>query len=88
MKLEHEVRRRCDQPDKPVGRFTDRAHRRVKKELSGTNIPVLQPARITDRQAIDEIRELGPDVMVVDGLRATLTRGVFFFFLEIQRLND
>jgi methionyl-tRNA formyltransferase len=54
----------------------------IKKALSGTNIPVLQPARIKDRQAIEEIRALRPDVMVVMAYGQILPRGV----LEIPEI--
>ena len=75
------------QPDKPVGRAQLIEPPPIKKALSGTNIPVLQPARIKDRQAIEEIRALRPDVIVVDGLRANPCRVTFSKFREIACLN-
>jgi Methionyl-tRNA formyltransferase len=65
LKSEHEVVGVVTQPDKPVGRSQLIEPPPIKKALSGTNIPVLQPARIKDRQAIEEIRALRPDVIVV-----------------------
>jgi methionyl-tRNA formyltransferase len=55
----------------------------IKKALLGTKIPVLQPARIKDRQAIEEIRALKPDVIVVMAYGQILPRGV----LEIPKIT-
>jgi len=79
---EHEVVGVVTQPDKPVGRSQLIEPPPIKKALSGTNIPVLQPARIKDRQAIEEIRALRPDVMVVMAYGQILPRGV----LEIPEI--
>jgi methionyl-tRNA formyltransferase len=79
---EHEVVGIVTQPDKPVGRSQLIEPPPIKKALSGTNIPVLQPARIKDRQAIEEIRALRPDVMVVMAYGQILPRGV----LEIPEI--
>jgi methionyl-tRNA formyltransferase len=79
---EHEVVGVVTQPDKPVGRSQLIEPPPIKKALSGTNIPVLQPARIKDRQAIEEIRALRPNVMVVMAYGQILPRGV----LEIPEI--
>src|SRR5213075_3098507 len=65
LKSEHEVVGVVTQPDKPVGRAQLVEPPPIKKALSATGIPVLQPARIKDRQAIEEIRAFKPDVIVV-----------------------
>ena len=65
LKSEHEVVRVVTHPDKPIGRAQLVEPPPIKKALSATEIPVLQPARIKDRQAIEEIRSLKPDVIVV-----------------------
>ena len=70
------------QPDKPVGRSQLIEPPPIKKALSGTKIAVLQPARIKDRQAIEEIRALKPDVIVVMAYGQILPRGV----LEIPKI--
>ena len=62
---EHEVLGVVTQPDKPVGRVQTVEPTQVKKAVTATNIPVLQPPRIKDRQAVEEIRALTPDVIVV-----------------------
>jgi methionyl-tRNA formyltransferase len=82
LKSEHEVVGVVTQPDKPVGRSQLIEPPPIKKALSGTNIPILQPARIKDRQGIEEIRALRPDVMVVMAYGQILPRGV----LEIPEI--
>ena len=82
LKSEHEVVGVVTQPDKPVGRSQLIEPPPIKNALSGTNIPVLQPARIKDRQAIEEIRALKPDVIVVMAYGQILPRGV----LEIPKI--
>ncbi|HET9367291.1 MAG TPA: methionyl-tRNA formyltransferase [Candidatus Udaeobacter sp.] len=82
LKLEHEVVGVVTQPDKPVGRSQLIEPPPIKNALSGTNIPVLQPARIKDRQAIEEIRALRPDVIVVMAYGQILPPGV----LEIPEI--
>jgi methionyl-tRNA formyltransferase len=81
LKSEHEVVGIVTQPDKPVGRSQLIEPPPIKKALSGTNT-VLQPARIKDRQAIEEIRALRPDVIVVMAYGQILPRGV----LEIPKI--
>src|SRR5712691_2528516 len=70
------------QPDKPVGRDQRIAPSPIKKALIQTKIPILQPARIKDRQSIEEIRALLPDVIVVMAYGQILPRTI----LEIPRL--
>ena len=76
LKSEHEVSGAVTQPDKPVGRSQSIEPPPIRNALSGTNIPVLQPARIKDRQAIEEIRALRPDVIVVMAYGQILPRDV------------
>ena len=82
LKSEHEVVGVVTQPDKPVGRSQLIEAPPIKKALSRTNIPVLQPARIKERQAIEEIRAFKPDVIVVMAYGQILPRGV----LEIPKM--
>jgi methionyl-tRNA formyltransferase len=83
LKSEHEVVGVATQPDKPVGRSQSIKPPPIKKALSGTKVPVLQPAHIKDRQAIEEIRALKPDVIVVMAYGQILPRGV----LEIPKIT-
>src|SRR5256885_838734 len=54
----------------------------IKKTVIGTKMPILQPARIKDRQSIEEIRALLPDVIVVMAYGQILPRTI----LEIPSL--
>jgi methionyl-tRNA formyltransferase len=65
LKSEHEVVGVVTQTDKPVGRAQSMEPTPIKKAMQGTAVLILQPARIKDQQAIDEIRALMPDVIVV-----------------------
>ena len=78
LKSEHEVVGIVTQPDKPVGRTQLVEPPPIKKALvhgvpntspvrtgQALAFPILQPARIKDRQAIEEIHALTPDVIVV-----------------------
>jgi methionyl-tRNA formyltransferase len=82
LKSAHEVVGVVTQPDKPAGRSQLIEPPPIKKALSGTKIAVLQPARIKDRQAIEEIRALKPDVIVVMAYGQILPRSV----LEIPKI--
>ena len=62
---EHKLTGAVTQPDKPVGRSQQIEPPPIKRALAGTKISILQPARIKDRQAIEEIRALQPDAIVV-----------------------
>jgi methionyl-tRNA formyltransferase len=62
---EHELEGVVTQPDKPVGRAQRIEPTPIKSALAGTKVPILQPARIKDRQAIAEIHALQPDAIVV-----------------------
>jgi len=88
---EHKITGVVTQPDKPVGRAQQIEPPPVKKALGSgapggralpAAIPALQPARIKDRQAIEEIRALQPDAIVVMAYGQILPREV----LEIPRL--
>jgi methionyl-tRNA formyltransferase len=79
---EHEVVAVVTQPDKRVGREQRIEPPSIKKEIAKTRIPILQPARIKDQQATEEIRDFAPDVIVVVAYGQILPRDV----LEVPRL--
>ena len=95
---EHEVVAVVTQPDKPVGREQRIEPPPIKKEITRSGgfqtavrrsvtgkpqlLEVLQPAKIRDPQATEEIRGLTPDVIVVIAYGQILPRDV----LEIPRL--
>ena len=95
LKSEREIVGVVTQPDKPVGRTQLVESPPIKKALvsrapeaspartgHALPIPVLQPRRIKDRQAIEEIRALKPDVIVVIAYGQILPRDV----LEIPKI--
>jgi methionyl-tRNA formyltransferase len=82
LKSEHEVVGVVTQTDKPVGRAQSMEPTPVKKAMQGTAVRILQPARIKDPQAIEEIRALTPDVIVVMAYGQILPRDV----LEIPEI--
>ncbi len=69
LKSEHEIIAVVTQPDKPVGREQHLEPPPIKKELDRArplDAPaILQPAKIKDRQAIEQIRAFHPEVIVV-----------------------
>ena len=86
-KSEHELAGVVTQPDKPVGRAQKIAAPPVKKALLGDPLKAspartLQPARIRDREAIDQIRALAPDLIVVIAYGQILPRAI----LEIPKI--
>src|SRR5437867_39970 len=88
LRSEHEIVGVVTQPDKPVGRAQLVEPSAIKKALTGAaggrplSLPILQPARIKERQAIEEIRALAPDVIVVIAYGQILPRDV----LEIPKV--
>ena len=94
---EHEVVAVVTQPDKPVGREQRIEPTPIKKAITRSGgfqtpkvfgagkpppLEVLQPARIKDSAAIEELRAVKPDVIVVMAYGQILPRDV----LEIPRL--
>ena len=82
LESEHEVVGVVTQPDKPAGRDQKVQAPPIKAALAGKKMSILQPARIKDRQAIEEIRALQPDVIVVMAYGQILPRDV----LEIPKI--
>jgi methionyl-tRNA formyltransferase len=89
LKSEHDVIGVVTQPDKPVGREQRIEPPPIKKALANgapnaspprtgraLALPVLQPARIKYRQAIEEIHALKPDVIVVMAYGQILPRDI------------
>src|SRR5438128_5276486 len=82
LKSERHVVAVVTQPDKPAGRAQLIEPTPMKKTVTTANVPVLQPPRIKERQAIEEIRALTPDVIVVMAYGQILPRAV----LEIPKI--
>jgi methionyl-tRNA formyltransferase len=81
-KSEHELVGVVTQPDKPVGRAQKITAPPIKAAVAGSTMSMLQPARIKDPEAIDQIRALVPDVIVVMAYGQILPRAV----LEIPKI--
>jgi methionyl-tRNA formyltransferase len=79
---EHQLIGVVTQPDKPVGRAQRIEPTPIRRALAGSKVPILQPVRIKDRQAIEDIRALQPDAIVVMAYGQILPREV----LEIPRV--
>src|SRR6266540_4245345 len=82
LKSEHEIVGVMTQPDKPVGRAQLVEPPPIKKVVAATKTPALQPPRIKDPRAIEDIRALKPDVIVVMAYGQILPRDV----LEIPKI--
>ncbi len=79
---EHEVVGVVTQPDRPVGRDQRIQAPPIKVELAATSVPVFQPVRLCDDEAVAQIRALVPEVIVVMAYGQILPRSV----LEIPRI--
>src|SRR6266567_8736149 len=62
---EHRLTGVVAQPDKPVGRTQQIEPPPIKRALAGTKMSILQPVRIKGREAIEEVRALRPEAIVV-----------------------
>jgi predicted dinucleotide-binding enzyme len=72
---EHKLIGVVTQPDKPVGREQRITPPPIKTALTSSAIPVLQPRRIKAPEAVEEIRALAPEVIVVMAYGQILPRG-------------
>ena len=63
----HQVAEVVTQPDRPKGRNRDIAPSPVKASALRHGIPVFQPERIRRPEAVERLRALVPDAMVVVG---------------------
>src|SRR5215831_15688977 len=78
----HELVGVVTQPDKPAGRDQVLRPSPIKEALRDRALPILQPPRIKHEEAIAQIRNLAPDVIVVMAYSQILPRAV----LEIPRI--
>src|SRR5450432_171064 len=79
---EHEVIGVVTQPDKPVGRRQQMQAPPIKTELTAAPLPILQPRRLRDEEAVAQIRALAPEVIVVMAYGQILPQSV----LDIPRI--
>ena len=73
---EHELVGVVTQPDKPVGREQKITPPPIKAALAGSKMSILQPAKIKNPEAIEQIRALEPDVIVVMAYGQILPKAV------------
>ncbi|MFK7910635.1 MAG: methionyl-tRNA formyltransferase [Akkermansiaceae bacterium] len=64
------------QPDKPVGRKQVLTKPQIKKIAEDNGIPVLQPERARNKDFLNEVRELQPDIIVVMAYGQILTQEI------------
>lgn len=64
------------QPDRPKGRKGDLVPSPVKEEAMKYNIPLLQPEKIRQPEAVEQLRAWNPDVIVVVAFGQILTKDV------------
>jgi methionyl-tRNA formyltransferase len=64
------------QPDKPVGRKQELLPSTIKKEALARGVPVLQPKRMRNPEAVAEIETLHPELIVVMAYGQILPAGV------------
>jgi len=81
-KSEHEVVAVVTQPDKPVGREQKITPPPIKAALADAKMSILQPAKIKDPAAIEQIRAIAPEVIIVVAYGQILPRAV----LEIPKI--
>ncbi len=72
-----------NQPDKPKGRGKKLGMSPVKELAIENNIPVYQPVKARDKEFIDKIKSLNPDVIVVVAFGQILPKEI----LEIPKLG-
>jgi len=79
---EHQLVGVVTQPDKPVGRAQRIEAPPIKAALADNTLPIFQPDRIKQEEAVTRIKGLGPDAIVVMAYGQILPRPV----LEIPRV--
>ena len=72
----HEVVSVVSQPDRPKGRAHELAMSPVKVSALRHGIPVFQPERVRRPEAIEHLRALAPEIMVVVGYGQILPQAV------------
>lgn len=82
-KSEHELVGIVTQPDKPAGRDQSITPPPIKAALADIKLPILQPAKIKEAAAIEQIGALEPDVIVVMAYGQILPRPL----LELPKIT-
>jgi methionyl-tRNA formyltransferase len=72
----HQLMLVVTQPDRPSGRGQQPAPPPVKQAAIRLGLPVYQPERIRRPEAVERLREIGPEAMVVVGYGQIIPQGV------------
>ncbi len=75
--VHHEVSLVVTQPDRPAGRHAVLAPPPVKSAASALGLPVFQPERVSQPDAVARLREARPDVLVVAAYGQILREAAF-----------
>ncbi len=73
----HEVTLVVTQPDRPVGRHAEIVPTAVKRAAAALSLPVVQPDRVNRDEAVGQLRQSRPDVLVVAAYGQLLRPAVF-----------
>lgn len=73
---EHNIVAVVTQPDKPKGRSEKLIASPVKEYAVANNIPVLQPVKIKERDAVDELSKYNADIFVVAAFGQILSKEI------------
>ncbi|MHB8174554.1 MAG: methionyl-tRNA formyltransferase, partial [Nitrospirota bacterium] len=84
VKAGHEVRLVVTQPDRPKGRSGKLIPPPVKELAVSLGMPFFQPEKVRRPEAIEEIRKVGPDALVVAAFGQILPKAL----LDIPRLGS
>lgn len=76
LRSRHRVEAVVTQPDKPVGRHQEMQFSGIKKLAIAAGIPVMQPERIRRSEAVQQLVDLSPQVLVVIAYGQILPRAV------------
>ena len=74
--LGHKCLMAVTQPDRPKGRGHDVQFPPVKEAAIKRNVPVMQPANISDSVCVEDLKDLGADVFVVAAFGQLLSKEV------------
>ncbi len=64
------------QPDRPVGRHQELTPPRIKLCALDAHIPVFQPEKMSDASAVQQLRDMSPDIVVVMAYGQILSQAV------------
>ena len=79
LESDHEVVAVVTQPDKPKGRGNKVIYSSVKELALEYNIPILQPNRIKDKDAVNQVKAFQPDIIIAVAYGQLLPRELIEF---------